>query len=575
MMNDDGPGTDRDAQPDELGPEPMTDEEFERRYDLRNIGPGMYEGLRDSFEWDIPETVNMAEVVFDQWADDEGRVALYWESDDGRAENYTFAELSRLTTQCANAFRQRGVQRGDIVAVFLPNTPAHVVATFAAHRLGAVCMPLYHLFGPDGLSYRLGDAEPDVIVTDETGIGTLADVDGVPQTVFLTETPVEGEPPTDSERFWPAVEEADPAIETVATRPADPAQLFYTSGTTGDPKGVVQPHRYVVAHRHIGQYMRDFTPDDLLWHAGNLAWAGGFVTAIEAWSIGMPMLKYEGRFDAETALELLDSYDVDMFVTAPTALRGLMDLPDETIEDYEIDLRLVFTGGERVTVDVLQWADETFDAVASTGWGQTECYGMGWQPLGADYPEKQGTIGKPLPGFEATVLDEAGDEVERGEIGEMAIARADNPSMFLEYYRDPEATEAATEGKWLRTGDSVVVDEDGYYWFQGRLDDIIISSGYRLSPTEIEGSLNEHPAVQESAVIGVPDEKRTNIAKAFVMLNSGYEPTDHLEEQLQRHVKDTLAKFQYPREIAFREALPTTITGKIQRKELREQERAE
>ena len=572
-MNDDGPAPGADAPSTEAGPEPMTDEEFEHRYALRNIRPGMYEEVRESFELDIPETVNMAEVVFDQWADDEGRVALYWESDDGRSETYTFAELSRLTKQCANAFSERGVERGDIVSVFLPNTPSHVVATFAAHRLGAVCMPLYHLFGPDGLSYRLSEAEPVAIVTDETGIGKLADAEGVPDTVLLDGEPTESEPTTDYERFWPAVEDADSSIETVATDPEDPAQLFYTSGTTGDPKGVVQPHQYVIAHRHIGQYMRDYTPDDLVFHTGNLAWGGGFVNLIEPWSIGMPTLKYKGRFDAETVLELLEAYEVDMFFTAPTALRRMMDLPEETIESYDIDLRFVLTGGERVTVDILHWADDTFDAFSSTGWGQTECYGMGWQPLGADYPRKQGTIGKPLPGFEATVLDEDGNEVEQGEIGELAIAREDNPSMFLEYYQDPEATEAATEGKWHRTGDSVIVDEDGYYWFQGRLDDIIISSGYRLSPTEIEGSLNEHPAVQEAAVIGVPDEERTNIAKAFVVLNSGYEPTDDLKDRLQRHVKDTLAKFQYPREIEIREELPTTITGKIKRQELREQER--
>jgi len=541
--------------------------------DLHHIRPGRYDELRSEFEWDVPDTHNMAVDICDRWADERHKIALYWEDSDGVAESYTFTEMTQWSNRFPNALVDRGVGRGDTVAIYLPTLPESFVTTLGTHKIGAVSMPLYHLFGPDGVSQRTGSAEPDVIVTDDEGLDTLERASAVPEDVLLVRGEAGTESPLGPARFEDVLAGQSRDFDPVETDPEEPAMLFYTSGTTGDPKGVLHGHRYSIAHREIGKYMRDFTPEDRLWHNGDLAWAGGFSNLVEAWSQAIPLLKYHGRFDPRRGLELLQDYDVTLFSTAPTALRQFMKVPEDELADYDVaDLRLVVTGGERVTPDLLEWTGEVFDAFSTTGWGQTETYGVGWPSLGEKRDEKLSTMDKPLPGFEAAIIDEDGTELPAGEVGELAIAREDNLSMFLKYFQNPEATAAVTEGRWHRTGDAVYTDEDGFLLFQGRQDDVIISSGYRLSPAEIEGSLSAHDAVQEVAVVGIPDEERTNIPKAFVQLRAGYEPSDNLASELQEHVKSELAKFQYPREVEFVEELPKTITGKIKRRQLRARE---
>jgi acetyl-CoA synthetase len=257
-------------------------------------------------------------------------------------------------------------------------------------------------------------------------------------------------------------------------------------------------------------------------------------------------------------------------MSPPTALRGIMDLSTEEIHSYDIDLRVLATGGESVSRDLLEWAESTFDLFATTIWGQTECYGIGWPAIGEEHREKLGTAGKVLPGFEAAILDSEGNELGPGETGQLALKREDNPTLFLEYFNDPEATEEVRHGPWHLTGDAAYIDEDGYYWIEGRMDDIIITSGYRVSPSEIESSLNDHPAVRESAVVPLKHERRTNTICGYVELNSGFKQSDALREELQAHVKDHLAKFQYPDQIRFIDEIPKTVTGKIQRKKLGE-----
>lgn len=374
---------------------------------------------------------------------------------------------------------------------------------------------------------------------------------------------------SDTALFEDWIAKADSSLEVVDTAPEDPAEIFFTSGTTGTPKGVVQPHRTVIGHQHLGKYIREYHHDDLLYHIGSFAWAGGFNNLIHTWALGAPMAKYDGKFDPEICLELLAKYDADIMMTPPTALRGIMELPTEEIHSYDIDLRVLATGGESVSRSILEWAESTFDLFATTIWGQTECYGIGWPAIGEEHREKLGTAGKVLPGFEAAVLDEDGNQLGPGETGQLALRREDNPTLFLGYYNDPEATEAVRHGPWHLTGDAAHVDEDGYYWIEGRMDDIIITSGYRLSPSEIESSLNEHPAVRESAVVPLEDERRTNTISGYVELNSDYEESDALRDELQAHVKDHLAKFQYPDQIRFIDEVPKTVTGKIQRKKLR------
>ena len=544
----------------------------ENSYDLRNVEPGRYDEYRESFEWEIPETYNMAEAVCDRWASDRSAVALYWENAAGEAESYTFHELSRLSNRCANALRDRGIDRGDIVAIFLPTLPEQLIVTLAGHKLGAINMPLYHLFGPAGLADRLRDASPELLVTDEGGLEKLhrsESPDSLDVVLVRNDTDFDREIDDRVTPFADLIAGTSSSFEPVETAPTDPAQLFYTSGTTGDPKGVVHAHQYALGQKQVGRYMRDFHESDLLWHAGDLAWAGGFANLLEAWTLGMPVVKYDGTFDPERALEILEAYGVTIFVTAPTALRRMMDLPREAIDSYDITLRVVSAGGERVTPDILEWAEETFGAFGTLGYGQTECYGVGYPPLGEQRTEKLGSLGRPLPGFEATILDDDGNELPPGEAGELAVATDDNPTMYIEYFERPAETAAAREDRWHRTGDSARIDEDGYVWYLGRTDDVIISSGYRISPTEVESSLNAHPAVKEAAVVGVPDSERTNVVKAFLEAAADARPSDDLVTEIQNHVKSDLAAFQYPREIEFVDELPKTITGKIKRKQLR------
>ena len=533
--------------------------------ELRNIAPGDYERAVADFEWDIPERHNLAVHACDRWAGD-GRDALHWENEGGETKTLTFGDLTEQSNRFANALRDIGVDREDVVCTYLPTLPATLISMLGILKVGAIAMPVYHLFGPDGLSARLAEAEPDVIVTDATGHGKLQSAAPLPETVITVDAD-SAALSTDQYGDMLAVHDAD--FDPVETATDDPAILFYTSGTTGAPKGVLQPHRYSIGHSETSGYMRDLVDGDVLWHSGDLAWAGGVANLLQAWTTGVPTVKYHGRFDADTALDILERYPVTVFSTAPTALRQLMALPDGTIADRDIDVRVVAAGGERVTPDLLRWAADAFDAVARIGWAQTECYGLGWPPLGDHREDKLGSIGRPMPGFEATILDEEGGQLESGEVGELAIAREDNPTMFLRYYQDSEATAAVTEGRWHRTGDLALVD-DGFFWYRGRADDVIISSGYRLSPTEIEAAVVEHQSVKEAAVVGVPDEERTNIPKAVVELHDGDEARDALAEAIKADVKADLATFQYPRIVEFVDELPKTITGKIERQKLRE-----
>lgn len=535
--------------------------------DLTQISQGAYDALHDSFEWDVPDTVNAAVELCDRHVSG-GTPALAWENATGTTRTFTFASLQSRSEQCAAAFRDLGVQRGDTVALFLPNDPEFLIALLACHRLGAVCMPLYHLFGPDALSHRLTEAEPTVLVTDADGLAKLSDVPSVPDEVVLIDEADDSSTPFEPKAFDAILASASGSVSPADTAPTDPAMLFYTSGTTGEPKGVVHGHQYVLAHRHVGKYGRDVTAGDRVWHTGNLAWAGGYSNLAAVWSNGASMLKYKGRFDPAQTIALLESYEIDLFATAPTAIRRLMDL-DDPLQNHDVDLRAVVLGGERVTVDILEWVEDTLDAFAINLWGQTETYALGEQPLGEERPAKLGSLGKPLPGFDATVLDGDGDELPAGEVGELAIRADDNPAMFIEYFEDPEQTAAVRKDGWYLTEDAVYRDADGYFWFQGRQDDIIISSGYKLSPAQIEAAITSHPAVGEAAVIGVPDAERTNIARGYVELSPGNQPSEDLAEEIQTFVKSQLARHEYPHEIAFRDELPTTLTGKIERDTLR------
>jgi acetyl-CoA synthetase len=364
------------------------------------------------------------------------------------------------------------------------------------------------------------------------------------------------------------------------THAEDPALIIYTSGTTGPPKGALKPHRIMIGNVPGFVHSHDFLPQpgDLFWSPADWAWTGGLMDALlPAWLLGVPILGYRGRFDAERAYDLLERYGVRNSFLFPTALKLMMKAVPEPKGKYDLDLRSVMSAGEAVGAAVIEWAREQLGVTINEMFGQTEInYVVG--NCQAAWPVKPGSIGRPYPGHRVAVIDGEGREVPRGELGEVAVNRffqgQKDPVHFLEYWKNPQATKEKYVGDWGCTGDQARMDEDGYLWYQGRSDDVIKSSGYRIGPAEIENCLVKHPAVANAAVIGKPDAARGAIVKAFIVLQPGQTASRALEEDIQQHVRGRLAPYEYPKEIEFIDALPMTTTGKVQRKELRKREEA-
>ena len=358
------------------------------------------------------------------------------------------------------------------------------------------------------------------------------------------------------------------------TQANDPALIIYTSGTTGPPKGALQGHRLLIGNLPGFTYSHDFFPQpgDMFWSPADWAWAGGLFDALlPSWNFGIPILGYRGRFDAEKAYYLLEKYGVRNSFLFPTALKLMMKAVPEPNKQYRLNLRSIMSAGESVGVTVIEWAREQLGVTINEMFGQTEInYVVG--NCQAAWPVKPGSIGRPYPGHRVAVIDEKGQEAPRGELGEIAVDRKSDPVFFLEYWKNPGATREKFIGDWGCTGDQGRMDEDGYLWYQGRSDDVIKSSGYRIGPAEIESCLVKHPAVANAAVIGKPDEARGQIVKAFIVLQPGHAASKKLIGEIQDHVRGRLAPYEYPREIEFIDALPMTTTGKVQRKELRKRE---
>jgi acetyl-CoA synthetase len=369
-------------------------------------------------------------------------------------------------------------------------------------------------------------------------------------------------------------------FKAVDTQAEDPALIIYTSGTTGPPKGALKPHRIMLGNVPGFVHSHDFFPQkgDIFWSPADWAWTGGLMDALlPAWLFGIPIVGYRGRFDADKAYYLLEKYGVRNSFLFPTALKLMMKAVPEPREKYKLNLRSVMSAGEAVGVTVIEWAREQLGVTINEMFGQTEInYVVG--NCQAAWPVKPGSIGRPYPGHRVAVIDAAGNEVPRGELGEVAVHRFCNgerdPVHFLEYWKNPQATQDKYIGDWGCTGDQAKMDEDGYLWYQGRSDDVIKSSGYRIGPAEIENCLVKHPAVANAAVIGKPDATRGAVVKAFIVLLPGQKPSKALEEDIQKHVRARLAPYEYPKEIEFIDALPMTTTGKVQRKELRKREEA-
>ncbi|WP_117591779.1 acyl-CoA synthetase [Haloprofundus halophilus] len=545
-----------------------------------------YEEAYDSFtwddiygeaDWDAPERLNIAHEVCDRHAADGENVALRYVGTDRSSETLTFAELKEQSNRFANALESLGVERGDRVFSYMPRVPEHYVALVGALKRGAVWGSVNERFGPDGIAYRLDDCDAKLVVTtaenEETVERALDDAPSVETVVVLGADGDRGERRRGDERhddvdFDRALSEASDEYEAAETGGEDDALLYYTSGTTGLAKGVLHKHRWVAGVAATQRFAVDLQPDDLYWSTADLGWLTGPINTLGAWFWGTTLFTYEGEFDPETWADLLDEYPVSVLFSVPTAYR-MLRANEEVLAGVDLDLRHALSIGEPLSAGVIDWAEERLGVTVYDTYGQTETGNM----VVNNYPTMElrpGSMGKPLPGVTSDIVDpETGEPLGPGETGEIAH-RGEFPCFFAEYWDKPEQTADCFVGDWYLSGDLAQKDEDGYFWFEGRADDVILSSGYRIGPFEVESSLGEHPAVAEAAVVPKPDPERGNIVKAYVVLAEGETPSDDLAEDVKQHVRNELSAHEYPREVEFVDDLPKTVTGKIRRTELRD-----
>jgi acyl-coenzyme A synthetase/AMP-(fatty) acid ligase len=532
-----------------------------------------YEQTCREFRWDVPEYYNFAFDVVDRWGEDAEKLAMLWVNERGDERRLTFRDFTVRSNQVANALRTMGIRKGDRILIMLPRVPEWWEAVLGMMKIGAISMPGTTLLTPKDVAYRIQSAEAAAVITDEEGafkVEQAADDCPTLRLKILLGAEREG-----WVNYTRAVASAMANLTREPTRGDEPMMVYFTSGTVGYPKMVLHTHTsYAIGHIVTGKYWLDLKPTDLHWNLSDTGWAkAAYSNLFGPWNMGAAMFTFDGRgrFDARQTLELLERYPISTFCAPPTAYRLLVL---ENLSRYKLlALRHCIGAGEPLNPEVIEaWQRGTGQTIRD-GYGQTETVILvaNFPPL----PVRAGSMGKPSPGFTVGIVDEGGREVAAGTEGDIAVklTPARPVGMFSEYWRNPEATGNCIRGEWYITGDRAIRDEDGYFWFVGRTDDVIISAGYRIGPFEVESALVEHPAVAEAAVVASPDEIRGEVVKAFVILTPGHQPSEQLVQDLQEHVKRVTAPYKYPREIEFSSELPKTISGKIRRVELRQRER--
>jgi len=529
-----------------------------------------YDALYGEFRWQLPATYNIGVEACDRWAAAEpDRLALIHVRADGGSENVTYGWLRATSNRLANALAAHGIKRGDRVAILLPQSPEVVAIHVAVYKLGAVALPLASVFGVDALSYRLQNAGVKALLTNAQGAEKLAAIrDGLPELTLALSLDGAADGML---AFADVLARASDDFRPVKTTPDDPAMMIYTSGTTGLPKGALHGHRVLLGHLPGIEMPHEFFPQpgDRFWTPADWAWAGGLLDCLlPSLAYGVPVVARRfDRFDPEEAFALMAKTGVRNAFIPPTALRMLRSAPSPRGR-HALVLRTVGSGGESLGAETYEWGRAALGLVINEFYGQTEC-NLVLGSSAAIGVSRPGAIGKPIPGHTVAVIRHDGSPCAPGELGQIAVKRPD-PVMFLEYWGNPNATEAKFIGDWMTTGDQGQVDDDGYVTFVGRDDDVITSSGYRIGPGEIEDCLIRHPAVALAAVVGKPDPLRTEIVKAFIVLKSQVGASDALASEIQSFVRSRLSAHEYPREIAFIPEMPMTSTGKVIRRLLRE-----
>jgi len=533
-----------------------------------------YEKIYHSFSWKDAEKeiawfpgkkLNAAYNAIDRnvLGPRKNKIALYWQGENGEKKKFTFFELFLLSNQFANFLKSLGVKRGDRVFFFLPRMPELYFGFLGALKIGAVAGTLFAAFGPQALFDRLKNSAAKFLITNKK--------------LYPRVEKIEKQLPELKKIIL--VENLDRLLNRMSIKlrlsrmdPTEPAFILYTSGTTGKPKGVVHSHQAILLEHMTAKWVLDLREDDIYWCTADPGWVTGIAYEIlGSWSNGASTLVYEGRFDPSKWYQLIEDYQVSVWYTAPTAIRMLAAANSGLVKKFDLSsLRHLTSVGEPLNPEAVYWGLKAFDLPFHDNWWQTETGGI----LIANYPcldIKPGSMGKPIPGIIAEIVNDKGKKLSVGKIGNLAI-KPPWPSMMKAIWRRPQKFKSYFVGGWYITGDLAYKDKDGYFWFVGRADDVIKTAGERVGPFEVESSLLEHPAVAEAGVIGKPDPIRGEIIKAFVALKPSWKPSEALKKKLQDYVKTHLAGHAYPREIEFIEKLPKTKSGKIVRRILKAKE---
>ena len=530
-----------------------------------------YETTWRNFRWKVPKHFNFAVDVVDHWARDRAELALVWCNHAGEERCYTFGEVSRLSKQVANLLDSSGVGKGDTVIVMLPRIPEWQIIMVGCLRAGVIPIPSVTMLTERDLDYRIDHAGVVGVFTTQDNTQKF-----VPEREFKIRVSIGGSKEKTKNgwiNFESAIGEQRDTFVAPEIKSEDPAILYYTSGSTGKPKGVLHASRAIFAWRVSGWYWLDLHKEDTIWCSADTGWSkSGTSVLFGPWSCGATAFMYEGPFEPEIRLELLQRYRVTVFCAAATELRQLIQ---QDIARYDLtELRLTVSAGESVNPEIVtRWREMTNGGPLLDGYGQTETL-----MTVLNYPcmaVKPGAMGRALPGVEAAVLSDKNNFLPANKSGRLVI-KLPNPQMMLEYIHDPKQTKACRvkiDGEeWFITGDVVHMDKDGYLFYRGRGDDVINSAGYRIGPVEVENALMEHPAVRECAAVASPHIERGEVVKAFIILNSDFEESDDLVTELKDFSKQITAPYKYPRKIEFVTELPKTVSGKIQRRKLKDRE---
>jgi acetyl-CoA synthetase len=556
--------------------------------DQQAIKPNLqdYSKMREEFRWDEvfreidafdSEHINIAHVAIDAHlkTDRKDKKALIWESKTGDVEEYTFSDLARLSNRFANVLvKELGVTKGDRVFFFLERVPEIFIGIIGTLKAGGIIGPLFSAFGPDAVKDRMADSGAKVLVTSSALkkkiVGILPELPSLERTILVDR----GEPHAESNDllYEEAMAAASESFEIVKTSREDYAIMHYTSGTTGKPKGAVHVHEAVLGHYATAKYVLDLQETDIYWCTADPGWVTGTSYGMFGpWSNGITQVVYEGGFGAKRWYEFIEQRKVTVWYTAPTAIRMLMKAGDELPQQHCFDsLRYMCSVGEPLNPEAVVWGAKIFGKPFHDNWWQTETGSI----MIANYPiqdVKPGSMGRPFPGIEAGILDDDFNELPPGEEGHLAL-KPGWPSMFRTYWNKEDLYQSRFKNGWYITGDKAKKDEEGYFWFVGRVDDVINTAGHLVGPFEVESVLIEHPAVAEAGVIGKPHPIAMEVVKAFVSLKQGYETSDELRREIQVFARKRLGSAVAPREIAFLPSLPKTRSGKIMRRLLKAKE---